>query len=92
MLPIVWQKEALNELREIIAHIAAENPQAARRLKQRLESSVLPLSEHPYMYRASDRIPGLRELLAHPNYLILYRVGTKQVKIMAVVHCRRQYP
>ncbi|WP_122297207.1 MULTISPECIES: hypothetical protein [Pseudomonas syringae group] len=32
---------------------------------------VLPLSEHPYLYAISDRVPGMREIVAHPNYLVL---------------------
>jgi toxin ParE1/3/4 len=49
MLPVVWRKQARTELLEIIRYIANEAPPAARRLKERLESSVLPLSEHPYV-------------------------------------------
>ncbi|PJK08807.1 plasmid stabilization protein ParE [Lysobacteraceae bacterium NML95-0200] len=92
MLPITWSQGAERDLLEILSYIADENPLAAEHLRQRLEASVLPLAEHPYMYRSSDRIPGLRELLAHPNYLILYRVGSSHVEITAVVHARRQYP
>ena len=57
MLPVVWRKQARIELLEIIRYIANEAPPAARRIKERLESSVLPLSEHPYLYR-SGRVPG----------------------------------
>lgn len=47
MLPVVWRKSARAGLLEIIRYIANEDPQAARQLKERLESAVLPLSEHP---------------------------------------------
>jgi len=47
MLPIVWLDSAIADLSEIITFIAAENPGAARRLKNRLEAAALPLAEHP---------------------------------------------
>ena len=49
MLPVVWRKPASASLLEIIRYIANQDPPAARRLKERLESAVLPLSEHPYL-------------------------------------------
>jgi toxin ParE1/3/4 len=49
------------------------NLTAAEALAARIESSVLPLSEHPYLFR-QDRVPGIREVVAHPNYIVIYRV------------------
>ncbi len=91
MLPVVWRSSAREDLREIIGYIARANPAAARRIKLLLEASVLPISEHPYLYSVSERVPGLREIIAHPNYLVLYRVTTC-IEVVAVVHARRQYP
>ncbi|EFE9119727.1 TPA: type II toxin-antitoxin system RelE/ParE family toxin [Escherichia coli] len=92
MLPILWLPSARDDMREIVAYIAKENPHAARRLKIRIETSVLPLTEHPYLYPPSDRVLGLREIVAHPNFVILYRVATSNIEIVNVVHSRRQYP
>lgn len=47
MLPILWLPSARDDLRQIVAYIAKENPPAARRLKIRIETSVLSLTEHP---------------------------------------------
>ncbi|MCW5238537.1 type II toxin-antitoxin system RelE/ParE family toxin [Verminephrobacter eiseniae] len=92
MLPIIWRSCARNDLREIVGYIARDNPLAARRMKERLEASVLPLSEHPYLYRISERVPGLREIVAHPNYLVLYRVTATRIEVVNVVHTRREFP
>ena len=35
----------------------------------------------------SERAPGLREIVAHPNYLVLYRI-----EVVAIVHSRREFP
>ena len=36
MLPVVWRASARDDLREIVAYIARENPIAARRMKDLL--------------------------------------------------------
>ena len=53
---------------------------------------MLPVSEHPYLYRQSERVPGLREIVAHPNYIVLYRVAASRIEVVNVVHARRQFP
>ena len=63
---------------------------AAERLWEHLRICVLPLSEH--LYRISDHVPGLREIVAHPNYIVLYRVTAACIEIVNVVHARRELP
>ncbi len=92
MLPIFWRETARSDLRQIVTYIANEDPHAARRMKIRLEAVVLPLSEHPYLYRRSDRVPGLREIVAHPNYIVLYRVAADCIEVVNVVHARQPFP
>lgn len=91
MLPIVWRATARDDLLQIIRYIANEDPKAARQLKERLESVVLPLAEHPYLYRFG-RVPGTRELIAHPNYILVYRVAADAMEVVNVLHARQQYP
>lgn len=92
MLPIVWRASARDDLREIIAYIAHDNTVAARRMQRLLEEAILPVSEHPYLYRSSGRVPGLREIVAHPNYIVLYKVQASRIEVVNVVHARRKYP
>jgi len=91
MLPIIWRNSARAGVTKIIRYIANEDPKAARRLKERLESSVLPLSEHPYLYRAG-RVPGTREIVAHPNYVVVYRITADCIEVVGVLHARQEYP
>ncbi|MHB1737256.1 MAG: type II toxin-antitoxin system RelE/ParE family toxin [Acidithiobacillus sp.] len=37
-------------------------------------------------------MPGLREIVAHPNYIVLYRVTATCIEIVNVVHARREFP
>jgi len=92
MLPIFWLESANSDLEEITDYIGQYSSVAAERLWFRLRESVLPVSEHPYMYRMSERVPGLREIIAHPNYIIFYRVLTSRIEIVNVVHARREFP
>ncbi|MCJ8177332.1 type II toxin-antitoxin system RelE/ParE family toxin [Pseudomonas viridiflava] len=91
MLPIVWLQAAVNNLSSIILYIANENPSAARRLKSRLQAAPLPLAEHPYLFPLG-RVSGTRELVAHPNYIIVYRIASDRVEIVNVLHSRQTYP
>jgi len=91
MLGVVWLDEAIADLIDIVTFIAAENPSAARRLKNRLESAPLPLTEHPYLY-PNGRIPGTREVVVHPNYVWVYRVTAERIEIVNVLHARQEYP
>ena len=45
-LPIIWRASACSDLAAIIRYVANVNPLAARRLRQVLMESVLPVSEH----------------------------------------------
>jgi len=91
MLPIHWSAQALDELDAIIGYIAQRSPSAAERMHALIEAAVLPLAEHPYLCR-QGRVEGTRELLAHPNYWVIYRVLADQIEIAGVLHAARQFP
>jgi toxin ParE1/3/4 len=91
MLSIVWRAAAREDLATIIRYVAGRNPGAARELRGLIEGAVQPLSEHPYLFRPG-RVPGTRELVAHPNYVVVYRVSTDHIEIVNVLHARQQYP
>ena len=92
MLPVLWLEAADADLDSIINYIGERDYGAAVRLWQRLRESVLPLSQHPYLYRQSERVVGLREIVAHPNYIVLYRVTATHIEVVNVVHARRNFP
>ena len=87
-----WTEEADEDLAEIIGYVFERNPTAARRLWDQLKSSAVNLSDHPYLFKESERVPGYREIVAHPNYLVFYRVLDDRVQIEMVAHARRKFP
>jgi len=89
--PILWRAAARDELAKIVTSITSNNSPAARRMKALIEDAVRPLAQHPYLFRPG-RVAGTRELVAHPNYVIVYRVLDEAVEIVSVLHARQQYP
>ncbi len=45
----------------------------------------------PYLFRRG-RVPGTREYVVHPNYIVVYRVGQNVIDVLRVLHSRQQYP
>ncbi|WP_374324412.1 type II toxin-antitoxin system RelE/ParE family toxin [Azonexus sp.] len=92
MLPLVWSEEARGDLLEIVSYVAERDPRAAMSLGHAIEQGVWPLSEHPFLFKASERIAGCREIVIHPNYVLVYRVTLECIEILRVMHTRRQFP
>ena len=38
------------------------------------------------------RVPGTREHVVHPNYIVVYQVGDDVIDILRILHSRQQYP
>lgn len=91
MLSIVWADEAQADLLDIVRYVAERNPAAAVQLGRSIEESVWPLPEHPYLFRPG-RMPGTREIVAHRNYIVVYRVELACIEVLCVVHARQEYP
>ncbi len=90
MLPLIWHPEALEDLETIIDFIEARNPAAAWRIGDAIRNTADQLPAHPHAYRPG-RVPGTREAVVHPNYILIYRVA-EIIEVMAVFHARQLYP
>ncbi|PAU75290.1 type II toxin-antitoxin system RelE/ParE family toxin [Halomonas salipaludis] len=91
MLTIEWKPQARESLWTILNYLSDRNPYAALALQEVIEETVQALPQHPYLYR-HGRVPGTREAVVHPNYLVVYRITTEHVAIIDVVHTRQRYP
>lgn len=88
---VVWSQLAIDQLEQVTDYISEDNPGAAQALTNKIVAAVERLAEHPYMFR-TGRKPGTREMVVHPNYLIIYRVEIELIDIVSVLHARREYP
>ena len=88
---IVWRPIAENDLDAIIDYIAQDNPLAAIELGDAIVRRVAELADQPRLHR-TGRVRRTREMVVHPNYLVVYRIMRDAVEIVRVLHAARQYP
>ncbi|KAB8057840.1 type II toxin-antitoxin system RelE/ParE family toxin [Janthinobacterium sp. FT14W] len=91
MLPIPWKTEVQADLTAALAYIAQRNQAAALQPYDDIDNAASQLPHHPHLGR-TDRIVGTRELLAHPDHVVAYRVDASAMEILAVMHTRQLYP
>lgn len=90
-MQLEWYPEAEMDLDEIVGYIFDHNPSAALQIEDLILSAAQNLSSTPYIGRPGYSF-GSRELVVHPNYMLVYRISEPKVFIMAIVHTSQQYP
>lgn len=90
MKTLRWSQEALDDLAAIHAYISSDSQVYANRMLERLLAVGERVAEHPDSGRSVPEfnLPWLRELIVG-NYRLIYKVGSDQVYIAAVIHGRR---
>jgi len=88
---LIWRESARLDLRAIISYISEHDSKAATDLNEGIEALVERLTMHPFMYR-TGRVPGTREAVVHPNYILVCRVGADELEVVNVLHSRQNYP
>jgi addiction module RelE/StbE family toxin len=88
-----WLNGALANLEAIGEYIAKDDPAAAQRTVLRILESVdaMVTSSNVHMGRAG-RVPGTRELVVTPNYLVPYRIRGGVLEVLRVLHARQRWP
>jgi toxin ParE1/3/4 len=87
MYVVTILEEAHEDLRNIVAYIAKENPNAAETLGRELLDQATSLESLPYRGSRVKKRRGLLKLV-HGQYLIYYRIQEqkKVVEIVAFKH------
>lgn len=91
MFAINWKRQAVNDLIKIGHHIEKDSPASAERMIALIESKVAPLANHPRIGR-TGRKPGTYALIAHKNYVVIYRVLPKEIEILRIKHTAERWP
>lgn len=91
MQTVRWSEEATTDLVEIIDYIEQRNAAAAKSLYAAIVQSAENLPLMPYLFRPG-RVPGTREFVVHPNYIVVYLVGSDVIDILRILHSRQHYP
>lgn len=72
-------------------YVSGHSPQGASTLAALLDEALVQVSAHPCSGR-EGRVAGTREAIIHPNYILVYRAETHQIRIVNLLHTARQYP
>jgi addiction module RelE/StbE family toxin len=91
MMQLIWRPAAREDRATIMDYIAGDNPVAALELDGLIEEKTHALIDHPQLYKPG-RMKGTREMVVHPNYVVIYRENKTEVTILRVLHTRRQWP
>jgi len=51
-------------------------------MRDLMETSIMPAAEHPHLFR-TGRVAGTREIVAHPNYVLVYYVINDRIEVCA---------
>ena len=93
---IEWRPMAMDDLRVIVRYIGKEHLTRAKDFSKALRDKTRHLARHPEMGRCGrPGLPGdVRELVAHPNYIVFYRVvaGSRAVLILRIKQAAQQLP
>lgn len=90
---LVYAQKALNDLAEIISHIAEDDADAAAHFGSSLVEHVELLTRFPRMGGLIRKRPLIRKLL-HSPFLIYYRVreAKRKIEVLHIRHGARKPP
>jgi len=90
MAEVIWAEPALNDLDAIADYIALDNPEAARRLVQKIFEHVEKLERHPRLGSKPEELKGWRyRQVVEPPCRIFYREDSGRVLILHVMRSER---
>jgi plasmid stabilization system protein ParE len=85
MKPIIWSPSAATDFEELLAYIAAQNPQAAKLVQGRVLKAIDLLET--FQFGLAGPIPGTyRHYIPKTSYFVVYRNLPKTVEIAAFCH------
>ena len=93
--PVAWSREALDDIRKQVAHIARDNAAAARRVADRIRDVGKALGD--MATGRPGRVTGIYEKpVSRTPYIIAYALrpiaGRETVVIVRVIHTSRDWP
>ena len=91
-MKIVWSASARRDLDQAYSYLFRESPSGADLVEDRVLAALKLLESYPHLGRAIDE-SGRRQLaVAKTKYKLIYRVGTRNVHLLRVLHGAQQWP
>ena len=91
MRTLRWEAEARRQYRDSLTYIAAQDASTAEALGLEIARKLNLLVQFPEMGR-KGRVPRTRELVVHPNYILIYMVRRNSIDVIRFLHSRQLYP
>ncbi len=86
-----WEAEASRQFQDTLAYIAAHSPAAAEFLAAEVGDKLSLALRFPEIGR-KGRVARTRELVVHPNYIVIYAVRRRTIDVIRFLHTRQRYP
>lgn len=79
---VIWTDEAIEDLRQLVAYISKDNPDAAGKLGEKLIQKSMLLADHPRFGKVFRQLgrDNIREMAVPPDRLI-YEIDDVGLKI-----------
>jgi len=91
-MKIKWHRLARQDLRQVRAYIARDNPRAAAKVAQCIRSAIERLPDNPALGR-SGRVIDTRELVVTGTpYLVPYTVVDDEIVVLRILHGAQRWP
>ncbi|RHW16327.1 type II toxin-antitoxin system RelE/ParE family toxin [Sphingomonas gilva] len=91
MLKLIWKAEAEHQFNDIVGYIEALSPDGAKRITRLILDGLNRARNFPHIGRPG-RVAGTRELIVHPNYIVIYRITPDAIDVLRILHARQLYP
>lgn len=90
-MALFWTPKSIEDREAIYDFIEADNPMAALTLDEQFSGQALLLLDQPGLGRPG-RVAGTRELVVHPNYILVYDQIEDRVRVLRVLHAAMKWP
>ncbi len=84
-MKLQFTHSAQRDLIRLREFIARKNPQAAKRISQRLKQSIPRLTDQPEIGINVEELPGVQDLISG-DYLVRYAVLKNEIYILRIWH------
>jgi toxin ParE1/3/4 len=89
---LLWSRYALEDRREIYAHIEADDPRAALRVDEAITTTIETLIDFSHVGRMG-RVHGTREIvISHTPYVAAYKIDGNTIFMLRILHGARIWP
>jgi toxin ParE1/3/4 len=92
MAEVAFRRAALRDLERIVLQIAAHDPGAARRFRDRILARIDLLRHHPESAQPRPEFGANSRTIPIGRYIVLVRVVAPDVTVLRIVHGARDLP